>query len=190
MKSLYLHCCVAIACATGLVACGGNSGNLRLGGSVTGLTKAGLVITDGRTELAVAENSSSFGFGDLIDSDTSYDVTVKTQPAGAVCTIINGKGNSGQNNVTAIVLSCVTNAYKLAGKVSGVSSGELVLVNGSDRATVTAGASVFEFPAKVADGAQYGVTVLTAPAGKTCTISNGGGRMGSADVTNIEVACI
>src|SRR5204863_8170945 len=50
----------------------------------------------------------------------------------------------------------------------------------------------FVFPTDVASGAGYAVTVSTqplAPIKQTCTVTNGTGTVGAADVTNVQVAC-
>ena len=60
--------------------------------------------------------------------------------------------------------------------------------NGADNLTVTANGP-FTFATALAPGAAYAVTVKTNPAGQTCTVSNGSGTMGSANVTNVAVSC-
>jgi hypothetical protein len=202
MKSIYLRSGVALVCALALAACGSDNGNLILGGSVNGLTKEGLVLQDLKSNktVTIPANSVSFAFPDLISSDQEFEVTVKTQPAAANCTIAFGKGRSGAYNVTSIIVSCITNAYDLGGTVSGLSSEGLVLINGSERVTVPANATSFKFTkydatgkvtsGQVPDGAPYGVTVLTQPAGRTCTVANGTGTMGSANsLTTVSVSC-
>lgn len=204
MKSIYLRSGVALACALALAGCGGDDGNLLLGGTVYGLTKDGLVLqnTKNNTTVAVPAGSSSFVFQELIGSDTEFEITVKTQPTAAKCDVTYGKGKTGAYNVTSIIVTCLTNSYELGGTISGLTSDGLVLVNGSQRVTVAAGATSFKFtklladgkidPAtKVPDGSPYGVSVLTQPAGKTCTVTNGTGTMGSADsLTTVQVTCV
>lgn len=186
MKSLYL----AAACALSLAACGGGGGNLYLTGSVLGLAKTGLILSNGASTLEVAAGTSTFVFGDLINSDTAYNVQIKQQPTGAKCTIINGAGKSGNYNVTDVVVSCLTNQYTLGGAITGLTTTGLVLVNGSsDAVSPVPNASTFVFPTTVGDGSPYGVTVRSQPAGQTCSVANGVGRMGSANVSNLQVTC-
>jgi hypothetical protein len=200
MKSLTLRSSVALACALSLAGCGGGGGNLLLSGSISGLTKSGLELqNNGGAALAVTAGSTYFSFPDLIANNQDFNVTVKTQPAGAVCAVAYGKGNSGSFNVTSVQVSCITNTYELGGTVSGLDVNGLVLVNGSDRKEIKAGDTSFTmtraqgdglYPyGKVADGSPYGLTVLTQPAGRTCTVVNGVGTMGSAPVTTVQVKC-
>jgi hypothetical protein len=89
------------------------------------------------------------------------------------------------------VVTCVTNSYKLGGTVTGLTSGVLVLTNGGQDVTITPATGMsFAFPGTVYDGFNYGVTVLTQPAGFTCTVENGVGIMPSGDKLNLAVTCV
>ena len=201
MKILTLRSSVALACALSLAGCGGGGGNLLLGGTITGLSKDGLVLqNNGGTPLAVAAGSQVFSFPDLLSNDQDFNVTIQSAPASAVCTIANGKGKTGAFNVTSVVVTCITNSYALGGTISGLGDATgLVLVNGADRQEISPGATSFTMTrlkadgsyssGKVGDGSPYGVTILTQPAGRTCTVLNGVGTMGAAPVNNVQVNC-
>jgi Putative esterase len=60
--------------------------------------------------------------------------------------------------------------------------------NGSDTLSVVADGS-FAFGTQLAGGSAYSVTVKTNPAGQTCSVANGSGTVGSADVTTVAVSC-
>ncbi len=92
--------------------------------------------------------------------------------------------------MTNVAVSCVAVAtYSVGGSVSGLSGGSLVLQdNGGDDLTVTGNGS-FTFATKLASGAAYAVTVKTNPSGQSCTVQNGSGTIGSANVTNVSVSC-
>jgi hypothetical protein len=190
MKHVYLRSCVALLCATSLAACGGSSGSLLVGGTITGLTKTGLVLTnnDG-PDLAIASGATSFSFPQLIDTDANFNVQIKAQPPAAVCTMRAGT-NTGKAsfNVNGIVVDCVTNTYTLNAAVSGLAGGTVALTNGDNNDLTISADGTFPFPVKVADGAPYTVTVKTQPAGKNCVIPNGVATMPSAPVT-IDVTC-
>ena len=189
MKNLTLRSSIALACALSLAGCGGGSGNLLLGGTVYGLTKSGLALQNKSGPLlSVAAGSSTFAFAELLKNDEDFDVEIATQPPGAKCSLLNNKGKTGAYNVTTVQVSCVTNTYDLGGQISGLDVSGLVLVNGADRVTVAAGATGFKF-SKIDDGAPYGITVLTQPTGRTCTVQNGIGTMGSAAIDTIRVTC-
>jgi ABC-type amino acid transport substrate-binding protein len=190
MKSLTLRSSVALACALSLAACGGSSGTLLLGGNIYGLTKDGLVLqNNGGTPYVVPANTVPFSFPELVGNDQDYNVTVKSSPASAVCTVANGKGKTGAFNIITVVVNCITNTYPLTGQITGLDKDGLVLINGKDRVTVPAGANTFAL-SPVGDGSPYGVTVLTQPDGRTCSVQQGVGTMGAAPVNNVQVSCV
>jgi N-acetylneuraminic acid mutarotase len=172
--------------------CGGDSKSAAttytIGGSVTGLTSAGLVLQDnGGNNLTVSANATSFAFSTPVASSGVYSVTVLTQPAGETCTVTGGSGTAAAN-VTNVSVACVP-MYTIGGTITGLSETGLVLQdNGGDNLTVNANATSFTFAIQVAQGAAFNVTVLTQPLGENCTVTNGSGTA-SANVTNVDVAC-
>jgi hypothetical protein len=199
MKSLYLRSCVAVACALSLAACGGSNDSLLLSGSISGLTKEGLVLqNNGGPQLKVPAGAIGFQFPELIGTDSQYDITF-IDPPGAKCSIANGKGKTGAFSPFGIAVTCVTNRYALGGTVSGLDTDGLVVVNGSDRQEIKAGATTFSMSklgadgkpvsGEVPDGAPYGVTILTQPAPRSCRVENGVGTMGSAPIDTVKIIC-
>ncbi|HEY0633841.1 MAG TPA: NHL repeat-containing protein [Gammaproteobacteria bacterium] len=83
--------------------------------------------------------------------------------------------------------------YTIGGRVVGLTQGSgLVLQNnGGETLTVNdSGQFTFATPASDLSGApSYDVAVLTQPAGKSCTVSNGSGGFVAGDVLNIKVNC-
>ena len=139
MKSLYLRSGLALLCAIILSACGGGDGSLQLSGSITGLTKDGLVLTNTNTGelLTVPVNSSSFVFTKLASTDEQFNVIVKTQPTNANCVASNNTGKANVYTAYYIVITCTNDAFKLGGVVSGLTSSGLILANGPDTVAVT-----------------------------------------------------
>lgn len=185
MKSLYLRAIMAIACAIGLAACGGSSGNLILGGTITGLTKDGLVLTNNNSQtVTVAAGATSYAFPDLIDDEDNFNVTVKTQPTGAVCTVVatSGSGKASVYNSQYVAVTCVTDTHKLGATVTGLTNTGLVLVVGGSSFVATPNVSSVDSVALVADGSPYGVTILSQPTGQQCALTNATGTMGSGDI--------
>jgi S-formylglutathione hydrolase FrmB len=143
---------------------------------------------NGGDNLSVTANGS-FTFATPLVSGTAYSVTVKTNPAGQTCTVSNGSGTVGSGNVTSVAVSCGSvPTYTVGGSVSGLSGTVVLQDNGGDNLSVTANGS-FTFATSLPTGAAYSVTVQLNPAGQTCTVSNGSGTMGSANVTNVAVSC-
>jgi hypothetical protein len=180
MKSSYLRAGAALACALSLSACGGGSGErLLLSGTINGLVKEGLILQNNNgSDQVIQKDAKTFSF--VIDSDTDYNVTVKSAPSNATCTASNNTGKARSFNVTGIVINCVTTPHKLGGTVSGLTADGLVVVNGKDRQAIPAGATTFEMT-PVAEEAPYSIQVLYQPAQGRCEVFNGDGTMGTSD---------
>ncbi|MGD0892645.1 MAG: hypothetical protein ABR923_14030 [Terracidiphilus sp.] len=162
-----------------------------IGGSVSGLTGAGLVLQNNNGDnLTVSANATSFTFATSITSGAAYSVTVLTQPASESCTVTNGSGTATAN-VTSVSVACVQ-AYTIGGQVFGLSGTGLVLQdNAGNNLTVSANATsyIFTFDGAIpSGGASYSITVLSNPAGEECTVANPIGTA-TANVSNADVAC-
>jgi hypothetical protein len=176
--------------ALALSACGGSDNNqIALTGTITGLTGSGLVLINGSNVLSIPAGSTSFVFSSRINTGTIYAIGVYNQPTDQTCLVNNATGTAGSGDVTTIQVNCVPKNM-LGGSVSGLTASGLVLANGSDTVAVAANSTSFTFPNKVGQGLSYGVTVLTQPAGKTCSVANGVGTMGTTDIGNVQVSCI
>lgn len=162
-----------------------SSSTFGVGGTVSGLVGNLVLQNNGSDNLTVSGNGS-FTFGTRVAAGSTYRVTVLTQPNGQTCSVSAGSGTvSGA--VASVAVTCASNSYSIGGSVSGL-AGTLVLQNnGSDNLTVNANGA-FTFASRVASGSAYAVTVLTQPAGQTCTLSGASGTT-SGDVSNVSVAC-
>jgi hypothetical protein len=79
-----------------------------VGGAVTGLTAAGLVLHDSANaeDLPVAANATSYAFASSVASGTPYTVTIALQPPGLTCTVANATGTMGSSAVSNVDVSC------------------------------------------------------------------------------------
>jgi len=161
-----------------------------LGGTISGLTSAGLVLANGSDSLPVSQGATLFTMPTFTAYSSAYDVTVQTQPPGLTCAVGNGSGTMGVGAVGSVAVSCAPNLYTVGGAISGLTADGLVLLdNGGDALTLGANATQFTMPAAVAYGSPFAVTVQTTPPGLVCTLGNANGIMGPANVTGITVAC-
>jgi len=88
------------------VNCAGNG--FTVGGTVSGLTGTGLVLqNNGGNDLPIAADGS-FTFPALLANAATYNVTVRTQPAGQGCSVANGSGTIAGVNVTTVAVTCAT----------------------------------------------------------------------------------
>ena len=172
---------VAIVCSTNAYP---------VGGSVSGLLGSGLVLTNNTEDLPVSA-AGGIAFTQPVASGADYAVSVKTQPSQPTqtCSVSNGQGTITNAGIANVSVSCATDSFLVKGSLSGLDGVGLVLQNNGDEITPTADGS-FAFP-KVASGQTYNVTVKTQPTlvTQTCTVTNGSGTVGGADVNDVAVAC-
>lgn len=98
-----------------LVDCNAAPVTYTVGGSVSGLGGAGLVLAlNGSTSLPISGNGA-FTFPGGLTSGTAYAVTVTTQPGNPAqtCAVANGSGTIGAANVTDVSVTCSNDADDL-----------------------------------------------------------------------------
>ena len=174
-----------------LSGCGGTFEGT-IGGTVSGLAGGTSVtlLNNGTDSLTVTANGS-FTFAKTISAGAAYAVTVGTQPINETCSVTNGSGsiaNFNSSNVTNVTVSCLQNISSsnyVYGNVTGLQSGQSVVLqnNGTDNYTSTGGS--FIFPTPLTAGASYTVTVYTQPSKQTCTVTNGTGTVGNGVTAQI-----
>ncbi|MGZ3181199.1 MAG: hypothetical protein ACXU8N_02060 [Telluria sp.] len=175
--------------ALALAACGGGSKTLYIGGGISGYTTSGLVLInkDNNDTFAVPAGSQSFAMPKLISNDEHFDIEVQTQPTGATCDLLNNKGTAGAYSVSSVSVVCKPILHTLTGTISGLTGTGLILINGSDKQTITTNGPFAM--AKVGETFPYAVLVYQQPSGQTCTVTNGVGTVGTTDISNLLVNC-
>ena len=160
-----------------------------LGGTISGLNASGLVLANNGTTLPVDSGATTFAFTSLVTTGTTYAVTVQAAPAGLTCSVANATGTAGTADISNVVVTCSPRSFTLGGSVSGLNGIGLVLANGTDRLSVPSGATSFTMPTPVASTSGYTVSVATQPNGLSCSVQDGTGTIGTANVTSVVVTC-
>jgi hypothetical protein len=173
---------VAVTCATGQFA---------IRGTVSGLSGSGLVLqNNGGNDLPISANGA-FTFVNRLTDGATYTVTVRTQPSGQSCVVSNPSGTIQGADARDIGISCVSDAFTIGGRVTGlVGSGLTLRLNGGNDLTIVDNGA-FAFETALASGATYEVSVRRQPANPTqvCTVRNGTGAVGGATVNNVSIEC-
>ncbi len=78
--------------------------------------------------------------------------------------------------------------YNVGGMVSGLSGTVVLQNNGENDLSITSNGT-FTFSASFTGGSTYAVTILTQPAGQTCSVANGSGTISDKHVTDVMVSC-
>ncbi|MGA9523816.1 MAG: hypothetical protein WBV82_20310, partial [Myxococcaceae bacterium] len=166
-----------------------------VGGVVSGLVGTGLTLklNDGDPTSAT---SAPFTFPNRLTSGTAYTVSVVAQPVTPYqeCTLTNSSGTVGTSDITDVQVTCPPprpGTFTLGGMVANLEGSGLRLnVNGAEELSVAPDTTSFTFPTPLSDGAPYTITVSQQPAGATCTVIGGTGRVPSASVTTVLVECL
>ncbi len=179
-----------------LCACGGGNGTgaagafaFSISGMVTGLTDKIVLRDNGGDDLTIAADGP-FTFATKVADNSIYKVTVHAPPIGEICTVSSGVGTVSRGDVSGVKVICSKESHTISAKVTGLSGTNSVVLqdNSADDLTVTANGT-FTFANRVAFGSLYTVTVSSAPTGQNCSVANGTGTMGTADVVDITVSC-
>jgi N-acetylneuraminic acid mutarotase len=172
---------------TVIVVCSDHS--YSLGGTITGLATAGLVLANGTDTVSPPSGSASFTFAVPVAFTSGYAVTVSAQPIGLTCSVSAGTSTMPAANVTSVVVTCSPNAYTLGGSIAGLTSSGLVLTDGTDQVHVAPNASSFTMPTALAYNSAYTVTVQTQPVGQLCSVSSGTGNIPVGGTNAVQVTC-
>lgn len=76
-----------------------------IGGTISGLHGALVVQNNSGAPLTITQNGP-FTFPIAVES--TYDVSIKTQPTGQTCVVSNGTGTISKSNITSVLINCTT----------------------------------------------------------------------------------
>jgi Galactose oxidase, central domain len=95
-----------------------------IGGSVSGLSTAGLRLTDGSDSITVAAGATSLGFPTPLETGASYAVTIAAQPSGELCNVASGAGTVAAANISDIAVTCAAhNVWALMNTAAQMGAG-------------------------------------------------------------------
>ncbi len=149
-----------------------------VGGSISGLVGTVVLQNNGGDNVALSANGN-FAFATPIPSGAPYAVSVLTQPGAPsqTCAVTNGTGAVANAKVTNVSVACTTNAFTVGGTLSGLATGDVVVLqdNRGDNLALLANGP-FTFATPVTSGGAYAVTVLSQPGApaQSCAVSGGG----------------
>jgi len=207
LRSIGFVTCLALL----MVGCGGGGGvstpppaTYTVGGTVTGLSGSGLVLSSGfGGDLAVSA-SGSFTFGTRLPVGSTFNVGVKNQPTSSPaqhCQVANGTGTIAAANVTNVDVTC-TSGYSIHGTVSGLQGSGLLLqiVDPGNRThpghdvgppvpiTSNGSFTIVESPPTVSNALVARVSQQPTSPDQPCLLRNGI-NFQAGNVTDVEVAC-
>lgn len=166
------------------------TGEYSISVTATGINGSVVLQNNGRDNLTIPKNGT-YTFANNYSTGENYKITIYSTPNGVKCKLENESGKIVDHNITNVKLTCTENSaptYSVGGAVSGL-NGTVVLQNNSGDDLSVANNGNFIFATKLADGANYQVSIKTNPAHQTCSVNNGSGVVNSANISNVEVVC-
>ena len=137
-----------------------------------------------------ADDGATSGTSGTTGAAADSSASAPTGTGGATDPIPTGTDTTG-GTASADDSTGAAPGFTVGGTVTGLQGAGLALANAGATLAVAADGS-FTFPAPVADGAGYEVTVAEQPAGpeQTCSVALGEGVVAGADVDDIRVTCV
>lgn len=181
---------ISIVMALGLSGCGGGNDTL-IGGKLSGLGDGlRVVLQNNNTDNLALTLNGTFTFPTGLASGAAYSVTVLTQPVGQTCNVSGGSGtvDSKSRDVTDIAVTCSANS-SVGGTLTGMLDGRSVTLANAGQLLAVAQNGAFAFPGVLPAGSTYTVTIVTQPAGQTCSVINGSGTVVANVMATVAVTC-
>jgi hypothetical protein len=157
-----------------------------IGGTLTGLASSeSLVLQNNGGNNLTLNSNGSFTFSSPLDPGSTYNVTVLTQPAAQTCTVINGAGIVGANNVINVAVICANNTTTMSTSVSSLALSVSGLTEYGISGTPSSGVARI---IRITNTGSYPATNLsigypTWPSGTTASSTCGSSLTGTCTIT-------
>lgn len=187
-----VRACVAIGSVLAVTSCGGGADSTMgysVGGTVSGLITAGLVLENNSEVLTVGADAASFTFRLRLDPGAGYAVTVQHQPTtrDQLCDVGGGSGTMGSASVTTVSVVCRASQWAVSTLAGTGAAG--AIDGAAHSATFDAPFGVAVDVAGnlyVADGNNLKIRKIT-PSGAVTTLAGSGGS-GHSDGIGAEAS--
>lgn len=165
-----------------------------IGGTVSGLTGAGLVLQNNSGEELQINMDGGFVFNPPVGDGSSYAVRVKAQPRQLMqtCEVVQASGRVQGRNVSNIAVNCLTDRFTVGGIVNGLNGHGLVLKNNDGEILNIASNGGFVLPAAIRDGSSYRIEILDQPKdfSQHCSVSRGNGSIQGRNISHVSIDCV
>ncbi len=168
--------------------------SFHVGGTVTGLLGTGLELSlDAGAQILPISGNGAFVFPNVVPAGSSYSVSIAQQPANPAqpCVLVNASGIVSDHDISNVVVNCgPANTYTVGGSLTGLASGESIVLKLNNGNALTLGADgSWVLPLFFASGGSYVVSIAQQPTGQHCSVANPAGTVAGADITNVAVQC-
>jgi len=165
-----------------------------IGGRITGLRGEGLLIGREGSDPLLVHKDGAFLLPGAVARGEAFEVKILAQPVAPpqVCSIAGGSGVIVNSDVRSVTINCRSQAYAIAGNVTGlVGSGMVVSQSGGrDRVGVSSNGG-FAFPSPLETDERYAITIERQPRypSQTCVVADGEGTVRESVVDNVRIDC-
>ncbi len=178
---------IIIECTTDSYMIGGFTNGLALDNFVT------LSMNEGEEFLVIKDNIN-FVFSNAIEDNTTYDITVQSQPTSPnqTCEINNGNGTILGDDIIDIEVNCNTNVYTVGGTIIGLlTNNSLVIQNNQSDDLVVSQSGPFAFNTPILDQQNYAVEIQNQPTepDQNCKVLNANGSINGSPINNVVINC-
>jgi uncharacterized repeat protein (TIGR03803 family) len=130
------------------------------------------------------------GCGGSSKTTTTVTTTTTNADGTTTSTVTTPGGSTSGGSTSGGSTSGASTSFAVGGAVSGLGSNESVtLLNNGGDAVMVSSDGAFVFPTQLAGGGAYAVTVQSHTPGIACSVTDGSGAVGAANVTDIAVSC-
>lgn len=160
----------------------------QLTGAAEGVTGPVTLKLNGNAETLILRKDGAFQFRTTLRHGEAYEITLAQQPASLTCALSRGAGNV-VDNVVDIAITCEPLLFAVGGHVSGLMGSLRLRINDTEELVVNQEGE-FNFASDFVHKAEYNVEIAEQPAGQTCRLSKGQGRLAFSDVRSVLVECV
>lgn len=140
-----------------------------IGGTITGLSGTVVLQDNGGDNLSTNQNGT-FTFATGLALGSPYNVAVLTQPAGQSCAVTFGSGTVNADVTTVQVTCAGLSSLTLGVSAAGLTGTLTVQDDTGAQLALTAASPTQNFSNLYSAGATYSVSIVTQPAGQTCSL--------------------
>lgn len=175
---------MTLVLAISIGGCGGSSDptSITVGGTVAGLSTAGLVLKNGTDLLAISPGDTKFELPSSLAAGSSYSVQVYSQPTtrDQFCTVAGGVGIAATSNISNVSITCRATEWMTSTLAGSGAYGSQDGVGSAASFSQPSGITVdLDGNAYVADTSNHSIRRI-GPSGAVTTLA-GSGIAGAAD---------
>lgn len=143
---------------------------------------------NGNLETLSLRKDGVFQFTKMLKHGEPYEITLAQQPQELTCALSRGAGYV-TDNVNDIAINCEPLLFQVGGVANGLQGNLRMRINDAEEIIVSQPGE-FAFATDFVHKDSYNVQIVEQPAGQTCQLSKGQGRVALSDIKNVLIDCV